>query len=472
MDGATAREPAAMPAPPDEKGSTRCRMTRLDDAPFDRRDLVIAFACFVLALSVNLWHVASTEFHRDEARWIHRARFLGELGDPLGDYWRDRDLMRGQPPLGSYLMGIGLAAQGRSLETNALYNFNFGERWNRRHGAMPTAADLAAARRTNAVVGALIAVCAYGIGRRLAGRAAGVVAAAVLAFHPLSIYLSSLAGSDAILTLAVAAAAWLAMALAARPTWVRALGLGVVLGLGAAAKLSPLLLALPLAALGVLYLWLGWRGRRQRGEAGDGRAERLGWRLLPLPLVAVATFVASYPYLWPDPIGRTWALFGFRAQEMENQGLYWPELEVTSRADALGRVGNWLGEKRSTTGSVAGWLAGRVGIDWQPGGIDLLLALAGTLILVVLVVRRGLASPTTLAAVVLGGQTALIVLGMRADFERYLYPVLLAVAVCVGVLGGALAAVVEAAVARRRRAVDLPEGEVGTVGLPRQAAEA
>lgn len=396
--------------------------------PFDRRDLLFGLVVVVVALAVNLGHVASTRFHRDEARWIHRSQFAAELADPFGEYWRDRDLLQGQPPLGSYLMGLGLAAQGRGLQPNQFWNFNFGDRWNERHGAMPAKADLVAARRTNSVIGALIALCAYGIGRRLAGRVAGSIAALMLIFHPLSIYLSSLAGSDALLTLMIAVAALLAIGVAARPSWLGVVLLGSVLGLGASAKLSPLLLALPLAGLGALLVARGWRAGGEEGA----RDLALGWKLLPLPAIGAAAFVASYPYLWPDPIGRTVTLFTFRAQEMVSQGTIWSELNVAGPADALSRVGNWLGETRSTTGSLAGWLAGRLGGGWEPAGVDLLLALVGVLVFVALVVRAGLRSPAMLAAVVLGGQTAIIVLGMRADFERYLYPVLLMVAVCVG----------------------------------------
>ena len=98
---------------------------------------------------------------------MHRARFLGELRNPTGEYWRESELMMGQPPLGSYLMGLGLTLQGRDLDTNGFYNFHFGQDWNRRHGNMPDELDLAAARRTNSVVGALIAASVYLIARGL-----------------------------------------------------------------------------------------------------------------------------------------------------------------------------------------------------------------------------------------------------------------------------------------------------------------
>ena len=76
----------------------------------------------------------------------------------------------------------------------------------------------------------------------------------MLAFHPLMIQLSSQALADTFLVLVLALTALAACWLADRPTWPRALLLGTLLGLGGLIKLSPLLLAIPLAGLGVLLL--------------------------------------------------------------------------------------------------------------------------------------------------------------------------------------------------------------------------
>jgi len=426
---------------------------------YDRRDGLIALIVFAVALAVNLGAVPTTEFHRDEARWIHRARFVAELSDPTGPYWRSRELMWGQPPLGSYLTGWGLLAQGRDTVTNDLYNFRYGETWNRRHGTMPDERDLLAARRTNSVVGALIAVCVYFIARGLGGRVAGVAAAVMLVPHPLSVYLSSLAGSDAPLVLTLSAATITAMSLADRPTWPKAALLGVLLGLGASVKLSPLPMTVPFVGLGLVLLWQARRAGGPDPAPARVRMAAIGWRLLPLPAIAFATFVLSFPYLWPDPIGRTIVLFRFRAKEMFNQGQIWPELNVHGPTDALSRIGNWFGEQDSTTGRLASLLAWVVGIDWHPHGIDLLLALVGALVIAAAVIRHGLASRQAMAALVLGSQVGLIVVGMRADFARYLLPVLTAQAVCIGLAVGGGWDLLRAALARRRGVASLAEPE-------------
>ncbi len=428
---------------------------------FSRWDALLAAVVFVVALWVNLNAVATTEFHRDEARWIHRARFLEELQNPTSDYWEESELMLGQPPLGSYLMGLGLTLQGRDLETNGFYNFHFGQDWNRRHGNMPDEMDLAAGRRTNSVVGALIAASVYLIARGLMNPVAGIAAAALLIPHPLSIYLSSLAGSDAIVSLMVAWAALAAMLVAERPTWPRAVLLGVILGLGGAAKLSPLALALPLAAAGLVLAVQGWRGR----EASAAHDSALGWRLVVQPAFAAATFVVVYPYLWPDPIRRTFELLRFRAVEMENQGAIWEDLKVNGPIDALGRIGHWLGEVDSVTGQSINAVAGLFGATWRPGPLDLVLAVIGGVILAALAVQRGLGSRWAMAALVLGGQVALIVVGMRADFARYLLPVLVANTVCGGLVAGAVWEIARRRLGRKR---DVRGPAAGPASLPGQ----
>jgi hypothetical protein len=189
----------------------------------------------------------------------------------------------------------------------------------------------------------------------------------------LSIYLSSLAGSDALVTLFVVLATLVAMMLANRPTWPRAILLGVLLGLGGSAKLSPLAIAIVLAVVGMILVIHGWRSSG-RGARHDGR---LGWRLLVQPPLAAATFIASFPFLWSDPVGRTRELLEFRAIEMYNQGVLWSELNVEGPVDALGRIGNWLGDIDSVTGQLFWcWPSSvRSSCSWSPSSV--VLAAAG-----------------------------------------------------------------------------------------------
>src|SRR3712207_1162369 len=120
-----------------------------------KRDVGIALVLFALAFWQNLSDLRLTPFHPDETRWLNRAHYVRDLADPFGPTWEDGYLTRGQPPLGSYLMGLGLLDQGRDLETNGVWNFRYGTDWNTARGNMASQADLDAGRRTNAIVGAL-----------------------------------------------------------------------------------------------------------------------------------------------------------------------------------------------------------------------------------------------------------------------------------------------------------------------------
>src|SRR5690606_23184191 len=122
-----------------------------------------------------------------------------------------------------------------------------------------------------AVVAALAVVAVYLAGRHLTNRVGGLAGALLLAWHPLHIQLGSQALSDALLTLLLTGAVWAGVRLAMRPGWPGAWALAVALGLGAATKLSPLLIAPVLAGAGAGVLILVWRSRRRATMPEDAR---------------------------------------------------------------------------------------------------------------------------------------------------------------------------------------------------------
>ena len=392
-----------------------------------RPTLLVPFLLFVLSLGVNLAHVPTTEFHPDETRWINRAHYLTDLADPFGPTWEDQYLTRGQPPLGSYLMGLGLLLQGRDTDTNGVWDFAYGKDWNIAAGAMPEQADLDAARRANAVVAAITVVVVFMIGNALAGLVAAIAGGLLLALHPLHIWIGSQALSDQLLILIVALALLMALRLGQAPGRGLALALGILLGLGGAAKLSPMLLAFPVALYGVALLVLDRFALVDRAKARS-----LAPLLLIQPLIAVAIFVISYPYLWPAPIRRTWNLFQLRTQEMDEQAAAWPGVAIANPFEALERIYSRLTWQFSTTGNLAEGALSWLGIDTSVWGIDLPLALLGIGVLTWLVMRRGLTSGTALLAYLLAGQVGAIVVGMQVDFYRYHLPIVLAVAILAG----------------------------------------
>ncbi|MGH2559229.1 MAG: ArnT family glycosyltransferase [Thermomicrobiales bacterium] len=413
--------------------------------------LLVALALFVFGFSLwmNIDETRTTRFHPDESRWVNRAHYIRDLRDPLGETWSDQYLIRGQPPMGSYVIGLGLLLQGRDVTTNGPWDFHRGDEWNvnwnATYGNMPAQADLEAGRRTNAAIGALTVALVFLIATRLTNWIGGLAGALFLAANPLQTVLSSQALSDALLGLIVAFATLVIMALSDRPTWPRLILLGVLLGAGASAKLSPLFLAFALAGIGVVLLSDPWLRRIPRlgrlwawlCPADRPRQIRLGWMLLALPVITVTFFVLSYPYLWPDPVGRTMNLIDFRQQEMESQARIWDDRAVDTRIEALDRTWTAFADRYTTSGRIVEKAGGFLGQDWGRRGYDPPFELAGLLAFAAIALSRGVLSRHFMALALIGGQAAAIVVGMRVDFNRYYLPILLFFAVCVGVLAGA-----------------------------------
>ena len=428
------------------------------------RVVLPALALFAIALSHNLANVETTPFHRDESRWVGRAYFLEEaIRDPLGATWDDSELTRNQPPLGSYLMGLGLMLQGVDTDTtrnNQLYDFEHDFEWNVLRGRQPSAEAMQAGRRTNAVVGALLAVTVFLIGWQIAGVIGGAIAGLMLVYHPLATHMSSWAGSDALLALTVALAGLTAIRLTDRPGWGKALLLGAMLGLGAATKLSPLLVAGGVGGVGAMFLIAGqpWT----RGAAGS-RQQTLGWMFLTTPFVAFATLVAVYPFLWAAPVARLRLMLAFRENEMDNQGNIpaqgtpgWTSIAVDGGLpDAISRTRFWLGDAL-TTGRVLGdWVSDRTPWSINLAPMDLVFGVIGIGLLTMMILLQGPVSRRGGAMLILLGQAVVIWVGMRADFDRYQLPILVTllagVAVSVGAVVSAIQALVTAAGRRRTR---------------------
>lgn len=395
---------------------------------------------FIIACWQFLGAVDTRPMHRDEARWIHRAVYIREILHPFSGYWNEetwierggtldeRYRLRAQPPMGSYVMGLGFLLQGQPLPDIGFWNMDQDDAWNAEHGNQPSRAQLITARRTSAVAGALTVLLVYVVTARLTSIAGGVVAGLMLAFNPLMIYLATFAGSDAVLGFTIALIAVAACRLADRPTWGRALVLGLAIAAGGATKLSPLGLVAPLALLGLVgLLHRSIRHRRDPGAA-PGPSVKLCLQLLAMPLIVGAAFVASYPYLWRHPVANTRALFDYRQWGMEVQGSLWQQVAVTDRVDAFRRIGVRLGQEWTTLG--------RLGWSWIPDGFELAVAAAGLVLLLWLVIRRGFWSATGLASAMLTGEAAITVYGLDVDWARYHLPILLLSCTCIGVAAG------------------------------------
>jgi len=426
-------------------------------------DVLLVLLFVMLSLAVNLPQVEHTVTHPDETRWMNRAYYARELRDPFGPAWQEYATTIGQPPLGSIVMGIGLAIQGHTVEPNAVWDFAYGRDWNERMGAVPSDEDRFAARTTNAFIGALVTGAIFVLGRLLTNRVGGALAAMFIAWHPLHILLSTQALSDQTLALLLALIFIAGWSFAKKPTWTRALILGILLGLGGSVKLTPLLLSGPLAVFGLMRWWL------QR----DAHGRRYAFMMLAQPLIAFATFVLSYPYLWPDPIGRTWRLFSFRATEMDSQNEAWPQAAVTDPLDGLSRFGAMLTRTHSTSLRVLNHIYDWLGIERQPVGLDYIPAVAGLVILVWWIARKGFWSPAAMVALLMGAEAGIIIIGMKTDFYRYHLPIVVIMAGCIGVSTGALWSAATRAYRRwtRQSSVQMPHPSLRPTSRAQQHQE-
>ena len=246
-------------------------------------DSVLRSALAIIAIAAlwRLWPaVETTPFHRDEARWIGNSAVLREWRHPLGIGWQDEgyrnvygtidesNRRRSQPPLAMYVFGLGLIVQGEGLPTTGYWIMSHDDEWNAAHGHMPSPGELTAARRTNVVIAMLTALGMFAIGMKLTNRIGGLAMGLAYALHPLVLDTSTRAWSDPLVVLCVVAAGVAAIRFGERPTFGRAAVIGVCLGLGAATKLSPLILAVALGGCGLLPLAWGMLSAKGGGPLG------------------------------------------------------------------------------------------------------------------------------------------------------------------------------------------------------------
>lgn len=399
--------------------------------------ILVTLGIFATAFFHYRSEVGTTDFHRDESRWINRAHYLEDLLDPFGPTWNDQYLSRGQPPIGSYVMGIGLLAQGVDLDTNYAWEYRQGGDWNVQNGMYPTPEELRAGRMTNVFLGATAVVVTFFAIRMLSNTLGGIVGAAILTFHPLQSWHNRLALADTTLTLTLAALVLMTILLLRKPGWFRALAVGILIGIGGANKLTPMALAFVLAGVGVVMIIGAFVRNRQALLPGESwasaipGARHLSWMLISMPVIAGAAFVAVYPYLWPHPIARTLLLLDFRRNEMEAQAGIYDRFAVESTGEAINKTWESLAERWSATEWIFAWFGWReAGIQLQ--ALDVILAILGTAALTAVAIKLPIRSGHFVVGLLLLVQIGTIIVSMRTDFERYYLPIVLAIAILAG----------------------------------------
>jgi hypothetical protein len=136
---------------------------------------------------------------------------------------------------------------------------------------------------------------------------------------------------------------------------------------------------------------------------------------------------------------------------MDGQSSAWPIAGVENPLAALARTGRRFNADYSTSLRIQQWVEDTATISFHHVSIDVVLILAGTVVLLGVVVRRGLFSPHALAAMTMAAACGTVIVGMGVDFYRYFLPLLVVASVCVGVgIGGAFEALQRARLSRFR----------------------
>lgn len=410
--------------------------------------LLAALAVFAVSFGLNLRQVHLSNFHPDESRWINRASYISNLKNPLSLDWADAYLLRGQPPFGSYITGLGLLLQGQDTSTNNPFDFHYGNErnitWEAGHGAIPSEDDLIAARQTNAFIGAVTAALIVLILAKFTNLLGALIGGLFIAINNLQEYLSSTALSDASLGLILTLSTLVMMRLVRKPSWPWTIVLGVLLGCGMAAKLSPIALAIGFGGMGVLFLARPVLMKIPRvrdlvtylAHGRETAIDRLAWMFLSLPIITLSVFVALYPYVWSAPYSRTRVLFDFRSQEMKSQSRIWPNLKISGPIDALDRLWHVFQQENPSTGKIFAKLSENTPFPSGVPSFDIVMVGLGLLLAIIVVIRTGIATPMAFTFYLLGGQTAAIIVGLKVDFNRYYLPILIFGAICFGYLTG------------------------------------
>jgi hypothetical protein len=335
---------------------------------------ILAEVVLVLALTV----VAAATFSRapakqagDEANWIGTARYFLVLfvhRDVSAEAWPDDHWTRTQPMIPRYIMGGWLWTRGIAFEHFDPY-YDHTKKWftNVRDGKAPTESVLDEARIPMRALTAISAVLLYGVVRVMAGPVGGTAAALLFcgsSYVPL--HMVRAMGEPPFITFLLATLLVSLIAIARSGAHGPSVGLGIAAGVLLGLALSSKLTAI--VAIIAIALWGAWN---VVGGLIAARLPRFGHRLhhpadqpdtvvserrpTPAPrshptgrralvwsagVIAVAclTFVATNPYLYHDPIGRSWLLFYNRQAEMSQQAEIDPSRAVGGLSERVRQV--------------------------------------------------------------------------------------------------------------------------------------
>ncbi len=322
-----------------------------------------AFVPVAIVVLAALWVYipasAEIRYSKDEGDYIRRSAYFRHLfleGNLDGPEWQDSYDTHTQPMLANYIVGAWLWARAGWIDDPADPLGRLAEDLieeaptETQERTLPTPL-IAQVRPPMVLLAVAVVLALYWVGRMLAGPVAGGAAAILLLANPLfpEALVRALPDTPLVLLLLVALALGVLGARRGRGgslpvVW--ATLLGMTLGLAWQAKLTA---ALSLAAVGIWGILVAgialWRTRDAGDRGWSDRAQKAGRGWALALAVAVLTFVATNPHLYPDPLGHTIHLFQWRSDAMDR---------AVDRSPARGRSATILDLPAERVGFVFG----------------------------------------------------------------------------------------------------------------------
>lgn len=269
--------------------------------------------------------LSSVAFHIDESHWVgtsymFEAYFKGEF---WSEAWRENQHTVTNPPVPRYIIGASRFLVGyRIPDLNRAWEYSRNANFNVRRGAMPSDGLLWWSRLPMA----LLAVVSFWLGflfiKTISGRPAAYIWVGFGIASSFFLLQLRRAMAEAPILFFVMLAAWLCyLALrniethpegVPRRTWVYLALSGVCIGLAGESKMNGLSVGVGVILATAIVLW------KQR-EPLSNKLRQGALAGMLVALTAALTFLGTYPYLWPNPLGLTAHVYQNRIAEMTFQ---------------------------------------------------------------------------------------------------------------------------------------------------------
>ncbi len=269
--------------------------------------------------------LATVQFHIDESHWIgtsymFEAYFKGEF---WSDAWRDNQHTVTNPPVPRYVIGVSRFMAGyRIPDLNRAWNYKRNVNFNKRMGAMPSENLLWWSRLPMAILAVFSIWMGFLFIKKMGGRTAAYIWLVIGIASPFFLLQTRRAMAEAPILFFVMLAAFLCYRAlknlddeAGEAYWkvyVYLMLSGLCIGLAAEAKMNGLSVLAGVVVATALVIW-------KKREALGKKIRAVAFLSVLVAFATAVSFFGSYPYLWPDLLGRSVHVFQNRIEEMKYQ---------------------------------------------------------------------------------------------------------------------------------------------------------